>query len=809
MTHSRPSFGLVALLDTVQNLQRTVLPLKSLRYRFQIRGGLAEVELTQTYLQENAHALDCEYLFPLPADGAVYLCDAAINGQVIKAVVEERESARKLAAQKKAQGYRTALVESERNNLFTLSLGNIQPQDVVEIRLAYVQPLRRLAGDITFDLPLCPGVRYIPGKSLLRSNRGTGTADDTDQVPDASRITPPRITADHPDAAFIQIDGQIESGFLDGHITSPSHKIATALRGDSVSVTLARGGEVPDQDMALRWKERVTDKAELRGWVSREDSATYALVELRAPATAGTTGCIAQDIYFLVDQSGSMQGQKWDKAIEALHSCVKILAPKDRVSITLFSDSCTDFEAEPVNPQALLSDPKFMDLARLNPPGGGTEMASAISHVLAKVDRFSKDRPAVLVLITDAQVGNEGEITSLMRQHPSLPVHCFGIDAQLNDALLIDLVRQQGGSFKALRPEEDVAGAVSGLGETLRQPVLVNLQPPAGWELASGSLPNLYAGQIQFASLKATSADTFSPIQLTAHDQSDRQVTLEIKLASVTESAPRLRWAKERLVALVAGGKNKAAIALSKEANLLCPLTAFVAWDGSERVAVATEKLVQPAVDPRILCAPRMTRPAAVECLSFAINPSKVVEDCDMLSDKVKQYSKYSLSDSALDTRDIERKKSTLLNSLKAFITRIRQYAHSKALQQQFARLEQWLEDNLDNIEMEQLDSVEHLLGKHLHEVTVQHSELGRISTSLADELEAAAAGLRANPEARYTAPNGLDLILEKVSRFFAPPIHSRFSYQLEELKNLDAALCQQIEDFLKPGSKTGKLPLN
>ena len=92
--------------------------------------------------------------------------------------------------------------------------------------------------------------------------------------------------------------------------------------------------------------------------------------------------------------------------------------------------------------------------------------------------------------------------------------------------------------------------------------------------------------------------------------------------------------------------------------------------------------------------------------------------------------------------------------------------------------------------------------------MTFHHSELGRISTSLADELEAAAAGLRANPEARYTAPNGLDLILEKVSRFFAPPIHSRFSYQLEELKNLDAALCQQIEDFLKPGSKTtGSLP--
>ena len=31
-------------------------------------------------------------------------------------------------------------------------------------------------------VPTCPGVRYIPGKPLLRSSSGRGTADDTDQV---------------------------------------------------------------------------------------------------------------------------------------------------------------------------------------------------------------------------------------------------------------------------------------------------------------------------------------------------------------------------------------------------------------------------------------------------------------------------------------------------------------------------------------------------------------------------------------------------------------------------------------------------
>lgn len=157
MTQNQIRFGLMPVLDAALELPRTVLPLKSVRYQFVARGGLAKVEMTQVYCQENAQALDCEYLFPLPADGAVYRCEVTINGRGICARVEEREAARKIVEEMKAEGRRTALVESERDNLFMLSLGNIQQQDVVEVKLAYLQPLRRLAGQVALDLPLCPG----------------------------------------------------------------------------------------------------------------------------------------------------------------------------------------------------------------------------------------------------------------------------------------------------------------------------------------------------------------------------------------------------------------------------------------------------------------------------------------------------------------------------------------------------------------------------------------------------------------------------------------------------------------------------
>src|SRR5215813_2756634 len=143
-TITRSPFGLMAWLEST----RVVLPLKGVECAFHVCGEVIDVEIDQIFEQTNSRPLDCLYSFPLPAGAAVYRCEMHVNGRMIRAQVEERERARELAREKKAAGYRTALVEMERDNLFTLSLGNVQPGDVIVIRFAYFQTLARL-GDWT------------------------------------------------------------------------------------------------------------------------------------------------------------------------------------------------------------------------------------------------------------------------------------------------------------------------------------------------------------------------------------------------------------------------------------------------------------------------------------------------------------------------------------------------------------------------------------------------------------------------------------------------------------------------------------
>src|SRR6266581_9756332 len=102
-------FGLFAVIES----KRIILPLKGVECDFSVVSGIAEVSMTQIFRHENDKPLDCEYLFPLPADASVYSCESDINRRIIRAQVREREEARHLAAEKKAAGFRTALVESD------------------------------------------------------------------------------------------------------------------------------------------------------------------------------------------------------------------------------------------------------------------------------------------------------------------------------------------------------------------------------------------------------------------------------------------------------------------------------------------------------------------------------------------------------------------------------------------------------------------------------------------------------------------------------------------------------------------------
>jgi Ca-activated chloride channel family protein len=596
----RAAFGLVAWLEQT----RITLPLKGVECRFNVCGDVASVEIDQIFQQNSNQPLDCLYSFPLPAAAAVYRCEMHVNGRVVRARVEERQAARKLAEEKKAEGYRTALVEMERDNLFTLSLGNVQPGDLVVIRFAYFETLTRLADWTSFSIPFCPGIRYIPGKPLLRAPLGRGVVDDTDQVPDASRISPPRIDALHPDAAYLSVEGTVEDPLGEvKDISSPSHPVVVRDDKGNSTVGIADLAAVPDSNFVLRWTEKTAGEVKPTGWLARRNGETFALVRMRAPENVAAANNYAQDFYFLIDRSGSMGGVKWEKAVQSFRAFLGVLGAQDRVWATFFETGVRDLAEKPLPAKDLVEDRSVKKLESLG-VAGGTELFPA------------SDRPASLILITDGQVGNEMEILQALARHAKLQVHVFGIDFAINDGFLNRLAARHHGTSCLLSPRDDIAGAVLRLGNRLRRPVLTSIRVEGGWESAAQELPDLHAGEILALPLKAKSGAEVSSKTVTLSTQlpGGGAKNYEFELVDSDIEAVPLLWSRRRIDYFLAHSDSQSAIALAKASNLVCEGAAFIAWDEAEKVPVSTQEIYQPAMAPE-MSAGGMAAPAGAQAL--------------------------------------------------------------------------------------------------------------------------------------------------------------------------------------------------
>jgi Ca-activated chloride channel family protein len=638
-TTDSDTIGLEAWLEDT----RIILPLRAVSVHADITAGFAEVAVDQLFEQNNTQPLDCRFLFPLPANAAAYRCEMHVNGRVILAKVEERAAARKHFKELKASGRRAALAESESDNLFTLQLGNIQPGDRILMRFAYLQPVQRLREQRTLRIPVNPGVRYIPGEPLLRDNSGPGTVDDTNLVPDASRITPPRIDPEHADAAALHATVRLHgAGDLADGASSPSHPIVIKRDGEDLVAALAANGHLPDCDFIFTWNEKPPVTPVIRTWL---DENRRGLLEIRlpvaspSPATAVSSSSdprhspvtpqqreggsqatrhntsVPPDVYCLLDRSGSMQGANWAGACKALAAFVPRLHPDTRVWLTLFETGTRDYDAVPVRAGDIDFGP---DGKRIHHHGtaGGTELVPALRHLGDKMREHSAGRSTVVLLITDGEVGNEHGAVSAAQQL-GCPVHLLGVAMTANDGLDA-IARSTGGRSVFLAPGEDIPAAVERFAPILRSPVVTGLRLTPGWQTVDESpLRNLCDGD-----------DIVIPISA-SEDALDLDVgghTADGSLWSVvperqTFTNAGLLWARSRIRHLDASKRKDEALALAKEFNLLSRGAAFIAWDDSEKVPVAHTEIVQPAaqVSERTirLCSAMSRSPLHVEEDSF------------------------------------------------------------------------------------------------------------------------------------------------------------------------------------------------
>ena len=513
-----PGFGSLATA-------RGLLPLRAMDVQGRIDGLLSQVTVRQTFINPFDEPLEATYIFPLPDRAAVRGFHMEVNGRTIQGTLEERAKARQDYDTAIAAGQRAAIAEEERPGVFTLRVGNIMPGEEATVHLDMTGVLPYSGGEVTFRFPLVVAPRYIPGTPLSGRSVGDGTAVDTDAVPDASRISPPVLLPGFPNPVRLSltIDLYDDNGYVatDG-VRSSLHAILTEEKGDFRRIRLHPGDRL-NRDFILRFRLGSRDPdAPIRSTLSLHPDAdgdglagTFALTLI--PPEEIESGRRPRDVVFVLDRSGSMEGWKMVAARRALARMIDTLGDIDRFAVLAFDNVV---ETPPGAALAVDLAPatdrnRFVALEYLAKieARGGTEMGKpllqAAHRLIGKDAGHNKKRPArgqtardaILVLVTDGQVGNEDQILqSLAPLLGGIRVFTLGIDRAVNAAFLTRLAELGQGRCELVESEERLDEVMQTIHRQIGTPLLTDLTlEPEGLTIEPDSLvperlPDLFAG---------------------------------------------------------------------------------------------------------------------------------------------------------------------------------------------------------------------------------------------------------------------------------------------------------------------------
>ncbi|HEX8521390.1 MAG TPA: VIT domain-containing protein, partial [Tepidisphaeraceae bacterium] len=299
--------------------------LRGVRYRSWVSALSHRTVVEQTYVNMERRAIEAVYTFPLPENAAVCGFEILLGDRVLTGTVEETDVATEKYDRAVREGEGAYLLDAERPDVFTVAVGNLKPRQAVTVRLTYVAELEVVDGEIRLAYPTTVAPRYVTS---------TGSTALDAAMADAA-LNPPR---DFWVPYGLTMEVTLEGDLPLAEVTSPSHSLMFAEREDgSTQIEFAGDVAAMDRDVVLKLKLKRTGEPTVvaeRGL----DGAHYLAVTFH-PEFEVRTETEPTEVCFVVDCSGSMEGESIEQATRALELCLRSLNEGDRFNVCRFGSS--------------------------------------------------------------------------------------------------------------------------------------------------------------------------------------------------------------------------------------------------------------------------------------------------------------------------------------------------------------------------------------------------------------------------------------------------------------------------------------
>ena len=511
-----------------------------------VSGPILRAKVRQTFTNPSQFWAEGIYTFPLPVQAAVDRLRMFVGERVIEGHIFEKQAAKSIYKQARDAGKRTSLLSHHRSNVFTTAVANIGPGEHITVEFEYQQVLDFKEDRYLLRFPMVNTPKYTPARTRLDSNF----------------VAPVSLTrtAEEPPGNPVSISLDIKSGFPLASVESSSHTVKTEQLSEThYKILLAGDAQLSNRDFLLTWQLKLSSEPMVS--VLQEDAGgeSYGLLMLMPPQ-GDVKITLPRELIFVLDVSGSMQGESIEQARSSVLKAISSLNSEDRFNIIFFNTN-----AWKLFPNSQFAETDKLNAARQKILGeqanGGTDMRPALRMAL----RINEDveRLRQVIFITDGAVSNEAELFSEINQHlGDSRLFTVGIGSAPNSYFMRKAARAGRGMFTYVSQPSEVGHKINRLLRQLAAPALTDIEFDLHGVPASvlpKPLPDLYLGEPVYIAFKLGS-DAYSMPNFASLNGNLGGVASQVSVSlqgTEKHEGVAVEWARRKINALLEKHKEQ------------------------------------------------------------------------------------------------------------------------------------------------------------------------------------------------------------------------------------------------------------
>ncbi|HPI02462.1 MAG TPA: VIT and VWA domain-containing protein [Candidatus Goldiibacteriota bacterium] len=547
--------------------QGRVLPIETRKHdvNISIKNQVADITVNALFYNPNSTVLEGDYWFPLYEDAAVTSFTMIVNGKEMKAEILEADKARAIYEEIVRRMKDPALLEFAGTRMLRQRVYPIPARGEVALVLKYTQQLKTVNGKVKLVYPL------------------SSAKSDTGYVGEVN----------------IKVNVEDSNGIK--NVYSSGHAIKTNIKEENfVSASFNARNYKPDKPFVFYYSPAAGEvAASIITHVNRNDDGYFTLL-LSPSIEDSKEKYMPKDFVFVLDKSGSMQGDKIEKAKDALQFCVNTLKEGDRLGIIAFSSSVDAMSGKLKN-FSYQESGKAKNFIRAIDAEGGTDINSALQDALSMLKK-EKGRLPVIVFLTDGlpTVG-ETDIMNILKNtkhanRADARIFVFGVGEDVNTGLLDKMSADNGGDCEyVINPSDSIEESVSSLASRIASPALAGItlsfDGSAGvYDIYPKRIPDMFAGS-QITVTGRFKGNGMTQVKVSGETSGSRKefrFPVDFSDDGRDESVMKL-WASKKVTYLMdeinLKGRNKEIeneiIKLGKKYGIVTPYTSFLITDES------------------------------------------------------------------------------------------------------------------------------------------------------------------------------------------------------------------------------------